>query len=352
MDHKPAKLHSLELIRAIAAIAVMIGHADYIPVSQGIRDSVVLWDGLPSLGVNLFFVLSGFVIYYVHGKDLSQPIKARNYLWRRFVRIWPLYAVLTLADAYLKPMILGGNLASVSELASSLLFLEIQVHPILGVGWTLNHEAFFYLIFVFAILFPKRLTITLLTIFVILLIARPFDQSYTNELTTWIFSSYRWHFLCGIIAACWFGNGLDSSNQKLSRRFSLVSFTAMVVICLAGFVLPLDHQLLGDRLLTPLWISCAMVLIVTLEQKFRITISKILLYIGASSYSLYLTHSTLLFVGLKLLAAKYPEWTRVNVDSIMIALCLVSIFAAAACHELLEKPLIRLLKKPHRFFCD
>jgi peptidoglycan/LPS O-acetylase OafA/YrhL len=95
-----------------------------------------------------------------------------------------------------------------------------------------------------------------------------------------------------------------------------------------------------------------MVLIVTLEQKFRITISKILLYIGASSYSLYLTHSTLLFVGLKLLAAKYPEWTRVNVDSIMIALCLVSIFAAAACHELLEKPLIRLLKKPHRFFCD
>ena len=350
MKSNNQKIHSLELVRAVAALSVMLGHADYIPVSQGIKNQITLWSWLPSFGVNLFFVLSGFVIYYVHGRHLGQQCETRNYLWRRFVRIWPLYALLTIIDAFIKPLILGGEFPAMSELAASLIFLELQTHPILGVGWTLNHEAFFYLIFAFALVFPKRLTIVCLVIFAALLTARAHDASYTNELTSWIFSPYRWHFISGIAAAAWFGNGLDLNSKRLSRKFSIISYISLItlLVCLGAFTS--NQGVNYFTIANPLIISIAIIIVVTLESKFRYKIPNFLLYVAAASYSLYLTHSTILYVGIKMLNKRYHSLVQDNVDFMMLALCIISLVVGFLCHELIEKPLIQLFKKCARSF--
>jgi len=52
-------------------------------------------------GVDFFFVLSGFIIFFVHGKDIGKPSRLPHYVWRRFIRIYPVYWAVTLISIVL-----------------------------------------------------------------------------------------------------------------------------------------------------------------------------------------------------------------------------------------------------------
>ena len=45
------------------------------------------------MGVNFFFVPSGFIIFFAHAKDVGRPARIGTYLWRRFARVYPTYWV-------------------------------------------------------------------------------------------------------------------------------------------------------------------------------------------------------------------------------------------------------------------
>ena len=161
MPHEGARvlLHSVQALRAVAALLVFVFH---IAQSWCEDFSVFARNIFPagSGGVDIFFVISGFIMCFTTWNADRSPI---NFAIKRLARIAPLYYALTFglfAVALLAPTLLSSTTASFEHLIKSLLFLphmreDGQIMPILFLGWTLNYEMFFYVVFALALLIPK-----------------------------------------------------------------------------------------------------------------------------------------------------------------------------------------------------
>jgi exopolysaccharide production protein ExoZ len=151
-------LNSVQILRAAAAIAVLLYHA-------------TLWTApvpgmvIGAAGVDLFFVISGFIMVYASERLFGQRGAARYFLVRRIVRIVPLYWGLTTLIVLwhgFPPNLLG-----------SYLFIPLIRGPILTVGWTLNYEMMFYGLFAAAIALQKRTAVIVLSIILVGLVTVP-----------------------------------------------------------------------------------------------------------------------------------------------------------------------------------
>lgn len=146
------RLYSTQVARALAAILVVVAH-DY---NHPLEDHLLAAARIGRFGVVLFFVISGFIMVHTTGSGAFDPAA---FLKRRIVRIVPYYWLVTLAVAgvaLLAPSLLKTTVYSTSHLVLSLLFIPHvdpvgSTDPILKLGWTLNYEMFFYV--VFALLF-------------------------------------------------------------------------------------------------------------------------------------------------------------------------------------------------------
>lgn len=144
------RLESIQLLRALAALMVVGLHL------QGAYAGLAgwpdgLWIAVGSGGVDIFFVVSGFIICHAARDERS----AARFLAHRAARVVPLYWTVTLAIyavAVVAPSLLHSTTTDPVQLVQSLLFIPYLkdsglVQPIHMLGWTLNYEAFFYLLF-------------------------------------------------------------------------------------------------------------------------------------------------------------------------------------------------------------
>jgi len=154
-DRSVAKgqLQGLQALRGIAALAVVVHHAiEQSNMATG-RFSPDWFTTLGAAGVDLFFVISGFIMMWTSFPQGRQPLGPGTFLVRRLTRIMPLYwlacaAMLALAAAgFLKSHHYGAAL-----IARSLLLLPGS--GVIGVAWTLVFEMWFYALF--ALLLPLR----------------------------------------------------------------------------------------------------------------------------------------------------------------------------------------------------
>ncbi|MBV8594182.1 MAG: acyltransferase [Caulobacteraceae bacterium] len=149
---RPATLHSLQHLRALAALAVVLFHA-------------LQWeDGgfeVGRAGVDVFFVISGVIMWRV---TAGRRVAPADFLWRRASRVVPGYWLATLAVAA-AAVAWRGFLPEVSpeprHLVLSLAFIPHldpygRPFPTLPPGWTLDYEAVFYLLFAACLLVPER----------------------------------------------------------------------------------------------------------------------------------------------------------------------------------------------------
>ncbi len=106
-------------------------------------------------GVDVFFVISGFIMVYASRPLFAQPGARSVFLARRFARIAPLYWAVTtiyLLIAWVLPSVLNQPVPSAWKVAASYLFIPATrpdglVQPLYSLGWTLNYEMFFYVLF-------------------------------------------------------------------------------------------------------------------------------------------------------------------------------------------------------------
>lgn len=158
-----AKLHGVQVLRAVAAYAVVAFH---------IMEFVRQYDlGVPRFatgrgGVDLFFVISGFVMVHVTADD-ERPVA----FWsKRVARIVPLYWAATIGAVVFSltvPWAFPSADVSVESIAASLLFIPHEdmgghLQPILFVGWTLNLEVMFYLLFGASLALPSAMRLPVL----------------------------------------------------------------------------------------------------------------------------------------------------------------------------------------------
>jgi exopolysaccharide production protein ExoZ len=157
----------VQALRAIAAAAVAFFHIANDAVTAG-RDPSGLIVSVSALmpwtaGVDIFFVISGFVIVHASAKLFAQPGGSARFLRRRLTRIVPLYWVLRtlfLAMTLLQRSAIHGETGGPGYILASYLFIPFArpgglPEPALGLGWTLNYEMFFYLVMTPFLLLPR-----------------------------------------------------------------------------------------------------------------------------------------------------------------------------------------------------
>lgn len=145
------RLLGIQAARGAAALLVAVYHASRminLPQYAG-REGFGGIFAFGHAGVEFFFVLSGFIIYFVHHKDLGQPGRFPRYAWRRLVRIYPSYWLITAIALALA--VAKHQIPSAGHFFTSIFLLPYPEDPIVGVAWTLVHEMLFYTAFAIAI---------------------------------------------------------------------------------------------------------------------------------------------------------------------------------------------------------
>lgn len=177
-----SKLFHIQVLRAGAALSVAMLHAQHDAHAVAARLGAAFEPGdlFPwAAGVDVFFVISGFIMVYASRDLFAGPDGTRIFLVRRIARVVPLYwAVTTLygAVALAAPALLNGEALSPSLVLASYLFIPVArpdglVQPIYSLGWTLNYEMEFYAVFAFAIAWPRRRAIVVLILALVALVA-------------------------------------------------------------------------------------------------------------------------------------------------------------------------------------
>jgi exopolysaccharide production protein ExoZ len=151
-----SQLLTIQAARGIAANLVVFSHLFLVEAKYpagGVLPAFTLY-GIA--GVDLFFVLSGFIMVAVAGHDIGPT----QFLWRRATRIYPTYwlvSLVVLAVAIVAPAIVNSSIQVPISLWRSFFLVPDRTLPLLAVGWTLVHEMYFYL--VFTILLALRIPI-------------------------------------------------------------------------------------------------------------------------------------------------------------------------------------------------
>ena len=342
---RETEIVSLQYVRAFAALAVVFFHAE-IQVNDVFSLGRYELPLTGRFGVDLFFVLSGFVMWISSGKKAIRP---GQFMARRIARIVPLYWMVTLAAAFVSlaiPTLLRSTVFDVPTIFTSLLFvpwpnpavppqLTENLVPFIVPGWTLNFEMFFYVIFAAALWSPVHRRIPMLCLAAIAATAAAYFLSDIWEPARFYLQTLILEFLAGVFIA-WKIFGRDAAPLAVCK--------VLLIVCIAALVLFDIDPPRYDRSLY-LGVPAAIVVIcaITLERAGRVPYINILDKLGNASYSIYLTH---IFVisGARVLA----KLTGFLIDSpaqgfVFVILCLaVSALAGLVMHKYVEIPLVRL----------
>src|SRR5471032_1330086 len=323
-------LISVQALRAIAAWAVVCHHFMQIffdfkargPVGQAFIDK-------GAVGVDIFFVISGLVIFLSTEAKSLPPARFLLYRMCRIVPAYWLYTVLMALVVVFAQPVLPDQTVDWSHFLLSLLFIPTQnpggygIYPTLNVGWTLNYEMLFYLLFAWALLF--RLQVRLLIVAALLFAV---CQAWTGY--GWISQFYRsdivYEFLLGIAIGMVYRKGWIRPGLWLP------------LLGIAGALLAIYHWPASPRALT--WgLPSAVLVVACISMERYFERSRLLKVMGDCSYSVYLMHVLVLSAG-GFVAQRYG----VNAY-VMLGVCVVLIaLGSLASYHWLEKGSYRRLK--------
>ncbi len=356
------KLKSIQMLRGLAAVLVVLFHTQTIVTTQAAH---LAFRGLfigGFRGVDLFFVLSGFIISSVHKDDLGRPERLFNYLFNRVTRIYPAVWIVSGVALALYMAGYGGagkaDKLMVSNIIANFLLLPQLNDALVNVTWTLKYEIFFYLVFAVAI-FNLRLGIALLLLWqsAALVLSALFSIEQLGLAGFYVTS------LClgfGIGMACTWAVEFAASHSWLRNpALQWPLLLAGVVMFIGGIaaetvaaetVTVEPDAGIGDSIgATHAWdISalCALgsgVLIlslVLLERGGRIRVPNILAYLGDASYSIYIVHYAVVML---LVGAIVRHGAPTN-DAVCVAVAGVAIIIGLTFHSVVDKPIQKFLR--------
>ncbi len=154
----PHKLSNIQALRGIAALLVVFTHLPSMEIKHGGDSILPAFIRFGISGVDLFFVISGFIMVYVTWESSRSIRSSFKFLFARLTRIYPIYwliAILVFIAWKLYPDLMSFDPRVTSLWKSFLLWPDITF-PMLKVAWTLIHELYFYTVFAFILLLPRR----------------------------------------------------------------------------------------------------------------------------------------------------------------------------------------------------
>ena len=320
-----ASIASLQAGRGLAALAVTLFHAQQAVGAfvAPLPPSLAKLLSFGYLGVDFFFVLSGFIIYYTNVGRVDEPGWMRRYAVRRLSRIYFPYLPIGVAVAcayWLLPEMRGGT-RQWNWLTS--LTLAPVGKPALGVAWTLQHELVFYL---FAgLLLRTRCVLAGAVAWGAIILGW---AALVDPESGIAFALVNLEFLFGIAVAWAFLKGRLPS-KRLSVALGLLG--AALFFLVSGVQ---RHSVI---------FGCGLAFLVGAavkrEAQDGLRVPDVLLRLGDASYSIYLVHLPLMAV-----AARALGWANLHWALSLTLLVGGSVAAGIAYHAWLERPLLQALR--------
>ena len=341
------RIHSLQILRFIAAFLVFIGHSQH-ELLELLGAQADGWTFVPldwGLGVDIFFVISGFVMYFLTADGFGVTGGPGDFMRRRLIRIVPLYwlfSLLMLAALAHAARSGGLPLPSSLNIAFSFLFLPgpqcaDYCFPVFSLGWTLNYEMMFYCIFAVGLFFSRKVGLALIfgTILFLMLAALVAPPSWTM-LRFWGYPMTG-EFLAGIALAAAFRSGIRIP-PLIAIALIISGIVAAVLFYQFGAYQSVTRLITGG--VPAVLIVSATVL--GLEPKRLGHFGRMLVIGGDASYALYLWHP----FGIKIGAAIATRLPMSFSPYVFFALCTVIVLVGAVfIHHFIERPAIARLSR-------
>jgi peptidoglycan/LPS O-acetylase OafA/YrhL len=342
------RLPNIQMLRACAAMMIVIYHCGIettrLAGTLG-RDGLFNYDAWGA-GVPIFFAISGFIMVVTSAHMFGSRSAATDFMRRRIIRIVPLYwlvttaafAALLVAPSLMKKVPQGDYLYVVaSYLFWPYVRLTGDVRPLATPGWTLNLEMLFYVVFAFALLFPRRVGFSVLFGSLGLLVtARVIGLLPGVALNFWG-DPIVVGFLFGAAVGLAYNNGVRLSGWW-AALILLIGFIGVFELKITGFAEDSLVVRIGYAIPATV-ILIAVALGPQVDEGSRLWWPA--LAIGDASYSLYLVQEFMLrslhLVWLKGILSIFPLWTFIPLG---IAIALLVAFAS---YRLFERPMTRWL---------
>lgn len=330
---------SVQLLRFVAAMLVVVMHTtEAMTLRMPVFRDIGLWVQGAS-GVDIFFVISGFVMT-VSSRPASPDRSANlanaiDFFKRRLLRVVPLYwvyTVLKVALVLIIPVLALRTTIDPAHLTASFLFLPWEspwglIQPVLPVGWTLNFEMLFYLIFATAIALNCNRLLFCCGVFLVLYVV----ALWFPDTTALAFYGHTllFEFGIGMLVA-------RLRNYRLATPWA-------VLLLIAGTIL-IGSNLVGvDRLFLQ-GLGAGLLVLGGINLERNTSVKRVLEKLGVLgdiSYSSYLCHSFLVPLGIVLLAM-----TPLEHAGLTIALTLLFVTGGSFCSYFwLERPMTTRLKQ-------
>jgi exopolysaccharide production protein ExoZ len=318
---------TLEPARGLAALLVVLYHA-----SSLAKLSIPIFH-FGHAGVEFFFVLSGFLIYHAHARDIGVPARLRSYCLRRLIRIYPLYWALMLL--LIPAVLVFHSIANASKLqvwviVKSFLLVPMREMPFLGVSWTLENELLFYALFALLIVSSRFWIVFPVWAVAILCVwsSEPISDPHAGILfgsfpLDFLFSLRNLGFLFGMGAGFLIGRGTRPRFPGAIATFGVCLFLATGVMD-NYFDQPM-------KLRIALYITASLLVIFGLASRERASCIKVgrpLVMLGEASYALYLVHYPICLLIGKVVHPVIPAFLLMILVSVAIAILIRVVFEA------------------------
>lgn len=336
----------VQAMRFFAAALVVVYHCQHILFSRGYQSEVHPLLAFGQSGVDVFFVISGFIMVYIGWDDMHKPGAPTNFLIRRLIRIAPTYWFYTLSITAISlalPHLLSQGKADTAYIIASFLFFPWennigQIMPVLPVGWTLSYEMYFYLVFAVVMAFGQTLLLPIITLWLLGGVIAGLVWSPEQPILKLATSPLLVEFLMGCVIGVIYKKG-----EPISKRSALLVTLSSAAI----FIFMIFTAKNGLSRVVAWGVPAALLVfgLVFLEKHGALTPPSFLVKLGNASYSLYLSHlfavHLTLTIWLKLIGNHY-----LGIFTLLAFVC--SLIVAHFSYLIVEKPIIDILNASFR----
>nr|WP_084435225.1 acyltransferase [Sinorhizobium saheli] len=327
-------IRAIQYLRAAAALAVVIFHA----AEKTGHDFTI-----GAAGVDVFFVISGFIMRVINDR---RPVTPAKFIADRLRRIVPIYWFST-------AVMIAGALAglfpnlvlTLDHVLASLVFIPVrspssgEIWPVLVQGWTLNFEMLFYAVFAASLLLPRHWRVPAITGLFVALVTVGLVARSENALWLTYTRPIILEFVAGMILGEFWLRGKVPGAAISS---SLIACSLCGFALIGGLHLPFDERSTGP--LAVLLVLGAL----SLEASGRVPMLNMPVLLGDASYSIYLWHALAISV-----VAKAGGMLGVPAGISLLMAIVSGTIAGIAVYVFLERPLLQrgrsaASRRPHR----
>jgi len=339
MELTGTNFHSIQVLRAVAALLVVLFHAEGAYFRAGAAATIIDESyifGFGAVGVHIFFVISGFIM--VVASRFEPRFDGRHFLKRRILRIYPIY--LACVGVYVS---VHWVLASPYDVTFPTFVGAIALWPgtssaIIGPAWTLSYEIFFYGCFAAVMGFGLTRGLLLLTAMFMCLAGAGFLLQPSYPALHVITDSLLLEFVAGAAIGCLLKAG------RLPLRAGALILALSIVLFIAGGAygyhrFPTIISWGIPSVLLVAGVACLEV------QRGASSLVRVMGRFGDSSYVLYLIHILIITVSLPL-AVAYGGFMQTGAVFAAASVSVACLVVSEIVHRRVERPLLQFVKSP------